>query len=203
MDWIEGVLVSPGEPGVYGERTLQGYRVWDPYRSKLAAVYHLGHGVELESTMRVLYLGAAHGTTVSHVSDYVECVYAVEFAPNPMQDLLMVAQKRRNIIPVMADASHPEEYAALVESVDLVYQDVAQAEQAEIAIKNAFFLRNGGKFILILKTRSMDVRRDPKEVRNEASRKLVDAGFFSLESAFWLAPYHQDHAVLVYSVNRE
>jgi fibrillarin-like pre-rRNA processing protein len=202
MHWIEGVLVSPGEPGVYGERTLQGYRVWDPYRSKLAAVYHLGHGVELDVTMRVLYLGAAHGTTVSHVADYSECVYAIEFAPNPMQDLLMVAQRRRNIIPVMADAAHPEEYAALVERVDLVYQDVAQTDQAEIAIKNAIFLRDGGKFILILKTRSVDVRKDPEEVRSEASQKLKNAGF-SLESEFWLSPYHQDHAVLICSVTRK
>jgi len=39
MIWIGNVLVSPGEAGVYGERTLDGYRVWDPYRSKLAALY--------------------------------------------------------------------------------------------------------------------------------------------------------------------
>jgi fibrillarin-like pre-rRNA processing protein len=102
----------------------------------------------------------------------------------------------------MADAAHPEEYAALVERVDLVYQDVAQTDQAEIAIKNAIFLRDGGKFILILKTRSVDVRKDPEEVRSEASQKLKNAGF-SLESEFWLSPYHQDHAVLICSVNRK
>ena len=44
---LGNMLVSPGEGGVYGERTLDGYRVWDPYRSKLAALYTLGGGVEL------------------------------------------------------------------------------------------------------------------------------------------------------------
>ena len=46
------------------------YRVWNPFRSKLAAAI-LG-GVEKIHMMpgaKVLYLGAASGTTVSHVSD--------------------------------------------------------------------------------------------------------------------------------------
>ena len=65
------------------------------------------------TAMRVLYLGAANGTTVSHVADYVDVVYAVEFAPRPMQDLLEVCRRRRNIIPIMADAARPEQYAPL------------------------------------------------------------------------------------------
>ncbi|MEI6842324.1 MAG: fibrillarin-like rRNA/tRNA 2'-O-methyltransferase, partial [Methanomicrobiales archaeon] len=28
MIWVENVLVSPGEGGVYGERMLKEYRVW-------------------------------------------------------------------------------------------------------------------------------------------------------------------------------
>ncbi len=117
MMWIGQTLVSPGEPGVYGERVLDGHRVWDPYRSKLAALYYLGKGIDLEASMRVLYLGAAHGTTVSHVADYAEVVYAVEMAPRPMEDLLEVAGRRRNIIPVMADAGRPEMYAPIVAPV--------------------------------------------------------------------------------------
>jgi len=88
MKWIGEVLVSPGESGVYNERMLGGARVWDPFRSKLSALYYTGTGIELTPDMRVLYLGAANGTTVSHVADYTETVYAVEFAPRPMQDLL-------------------------------------------------------------------------------------------------------------------
>ena len=141
---IGEVLVSKGEGGVYNERMLGGHRVWDPYRSKLSALYHIGTGVELTHDMRVLYLGAANGTTVSHVADYVETVYAVEFAPRPMQDLLEVARRRKNLVPIMADASRPELYAPFVEWVDLVYQDVAQPDQAAIAIRNCIFLKPGG-----------------------------------------------------------
>ena len=196
MIWIGDVLVSQGEGGVYSERMLGNARVWDPFRSKLAALYHEGTGVEITSNTRVLYLGAANGTTVSHVADYADVVYAVEFAPHPMQDLLEVARRRKNIVPIMADATRPEQYAPLVETVDLVYQDVAQPDQATIAIRNSAFLRADGKMILMLKTRSVDVRKEPGVVFEETVNALVSAGFVVHES-LWLLPYHQDHAAIV------
>jgi fibrillarin-like pre-rRNA processing protein len=196
MIWIGDVLVSRGEGGVYNERMLGGARVWEPYRSKLAALYHVGKGVELDPSLRVLYLGAANGTTVSHVADYTEVVYAVEFAPRPMQDLIEVARRRRNIIPIMADATRPEIYAPLIETVDLVYQDVAQPDQAAIAIRNGVFLKPGGYLILMLKTRSVDVRKDPAIIFDETIAALQEAGFIVQENV-WLAPYHQDHAAIV------
>ncbi|MDD1683391.1 MAG: fibrillarin-like rRNA/tRNA 2'-O-methyltransferase [Methanoregula sp.] len=196
MIWIGDVLVSRGEGGVYNERMLGGARIWDPYRSKLAALFHVGSGIELLPDMRVLYLGAANGTTVSHVADYTEVVYAVEFAPRPMQDLIEVARRRRNVIPIMADAARPRTYAPLVETVDLVYQDVAQPDQAAIAIRNGVFLKPGGYLILMLKTRSVDVRKDPVVVFDETIAALKEAGF-TVQESVWLAPYHQDHGAIV------
>jgi fibrillarin-like pre-rRNA processing protein len=194
--WIGDVLVSKGEGGVYRERMLGGARVWDPYRSKLSALYHVGAGIELTSGMRVLYLGAANGTTVSHVADYVDVVYAVEFAPRPMQDLLEVCRRRRNIIPIMADASRPEQYAPLVEAVDVLYQDVAQPDQASIMLRNCAFLKTGGTIILMLKTRSVDMKKEPAEVFRDTITSLTSAGLIVKESE-WLAPFHADHAAIV------
>jgi fibrillarin-like pre-rRNA processing protein len=196
MIWIGDVLVSRGEGGVYNERMLGGARIWDPYRSKLSALYYKGTGFELTTAMRVLYLGAANGTTVSHVADYVDVVYAVEFAPRPMQDLLEVCRRRRNIIPVMADAARPEQYAPLIESVDLLYQDVAQPDQASIMLRNCVFLKPGGAVILMLKTRSVDVRKEPSEVFHDTIDTLISAGLIVQEST-WLAPFHGDHAAIV------
>lgn len=198
MIYIGDVLVSRGEGGVYSERMLAGARVWDPFRSKLAALYYTGTGVELTPEMRVLYLGAANGTTVSHVADYTEVVYAVEFAPRPMQDLLEVARRRPNLVPIMADASRPELYAPLIEALDLLYQDVAQPDQAAILIRNCVFLRPGGMAILMLKTRSVDIRKSPEEVFRDTITELADAGLTVVESV-WLSPYHKDHAAIVCS----
>lgn len=193
---IGGVLVSPGEGGVYGERMIGSYRVWDPRRSKLAALALLGSEIDLAPEMRVLYLGAANGTTVSHVADYVEVVYAVEFAPRPMQDLLEVCRRRKNIVPIMADAGRPERYAGIVEEVDLLYMDVAQPDQAGIALRNLLFLRKGGTLVLMLKTRSVDVTQSPQDVLEETVRTLT-AGGLSIRETRWLEPYHRDHAAIV------
>ena len=80
----------------------------------------------------MLYLGAAAGTTVSHVADIVGpsgCVYAVEFAHRPGRDLINMAKSRTNVIPIIEDARHPLKYRMLVGMVDTVFADVAQPDQ--------------------------------------------------------------------------
>ena len=200
MIWIGDHLVSEGPGGVYGERTVQGYRLWSPKRSKLAALYHLGKGIDLENYHRVLYLGAANGTTVSHVADYVEVVYAVEPAPRPMQDLIVVARQRKNIIPIMADARKPERYLPLVEKVDIIYQDVAQPDQAEILSVNSKFLVSDGIMVFMLKPRSIDVTRTPAFVAEEVIQELSTRGIRT-EECVWLSPYYPDHAALICKVS--
>jgi rRNA 2'-O-methyltransferase fibrillarin (EC 2.1.1.-) len=202
---IDGQLVSSGSGGVYNERMVKGYRVWDPYRSKLAALCMLDESLDLAADMKVLYLGAANGTTVSHVADYVDCVYAVEFAPRPLRDLLVVAEKRKNIVPIAGDATRPDRYAPFLEEVDLLYQDVAQPDQAGILIKHLPFLKKGTGIdggmaaILMLKTRSVDIRRTPEEVFAETIERLEGAGLIILNTC-WLEPYHHDHAAIVCGV---
>ena len=71
---------------------------------------------------KVLYLGAASGTTVSHVSDLVGpegVVYAVEFSHRPGRDLLNVAKTRTNIVPIIEDARHPLKYRILIGEVEV------------------------------------------------------------------------------------
>lgn len=85
----------------------------------------------------MLYLGAAAGTTVSHVSDIVGpsgCVYAVEFAHRPGRDLINMAKSRTNVIPIIEDARHPLKYRMLVGMVDAVFADVAQPDQVRLSM---------------------------------------------------------------------
>ncbi|MDV0445422.1 hypothetical protein MmiAt1_10000 [Methanimicrococcus sp. At1] len=195
---------APGN-SVYGEKIMADddgteYRSWDPKRSKLGALYQKKLKIPIRSDSRVLYLGAASGTTVSHVSDILAegggVVYAVEFAERPMRDLVMLAEKRSNIIPIFSDASRPELYVPMAEPVDILFQDVAQANQAEIACKNAaYFLKDGGHLILSLKARSVDVAKNPKKVFTEEIKVLeknADASFKILKTAD-LTPFHVDH----------
>ena len=184
---------------VYGERILDGYRLWDPFRSKLAALLLKVRSTRpvLQRDARVLYLGAATGTTVSHVSDIVSdgLVYAVEFSPRSMRDLVRLCERRKNIVPILADAARPEEYSFLVEPVDLVYQDVAQRSQAEIAARNcARYLKSSGDLILMLKTRSVDVTASPEAVLHAEMKNLHG---LDLLQVLDLLPFHQDHFAML------
>ena len=194
---------------VYGEKIISDdnrieYRSWDPKRSKLGALYQKRIPIPLKSDSRVLYLGAASGTTVSHISDILAekngIVYAVEFSERPMRDLVMLSEKRQNIIPIFSDASRPEFYFPIVEPVDLLFQDVSQANQAEIACKNAaYFLKDGGHLILSVKARSIDVAKNPKKVFSDEIKKLeknTDVSFKILKTAD-LAPFHTDHLGII------
>ena len=180
---------------VYGERILDGYRFWDPFRSKLAALLlkSKGRGPRLTRESKVLYLGAATGTTVSHVSDIVAdgLVYAVEFSPRSMRDLIRLCERRKNIVPILADAAQPETYAALVEPVDLVYQDIAQRNQAEIAsLNSARYLKPGGDLLFMMKTRSVDVTATPDAVLQSEKKNLSGLDLIEVMD---LLPFHQDH----------
>jgi fibrillarin-like pre-rRNA processing protein len=112
-----------------------------------------------------------------------------------MRQLLQLAESRRNIIPILGDAARPESYSRLVESVDLVYQDVAQRNQAEIATLNsARYLKTGGTLVLMIKTRSIDSTAPPGEIRGSEIGMLK-----GLEVLFVtdLLPYHHDHWAVV------
>lgn len=187
-------LATRGD-AVYGEKTLGEYRVWDTKRSKLAALLKKNEDVPLGTQQIVLYLGAASGTTVSHLADVVSLIYAVEFAPRVARNLIRTAERRSNIIPLIADASRPD-YGHIVELVDLLYQDIAQKNQADIAIVNAeMFLRSRGYACIFIKARSIDVTAKPRTVYRSQVKKLEEA--FDVIRVDDLGPYYKDHAAVI------
>ena len=116
--------------------TKTEYRVWNPFRSKLAAGILGGlDEIFVRPGAKVLYLGAASGTSVSHVADIVGStgtVFAVEFSHRSGRDLINMATHRTNVIPIIEDARHPLRYRMLVGMVDVIFADVAQPDQARI-----------------------------------------------------------------------
>lgn len=178
----------PGE-SVYGEKrvSVEGiegadkveYRVWNPFRSKLAASVLAGvDKIYIKPGSKVLYLGAASGTSVSHVSDIVGpegTVYAVEFSHRSGRDLVNMAKKRPNIVPIIEDARHPQKYRMLVPMVDCIFADVAQPDQARIVGLNAqYFLKNAGNFVISIKASCIDSTAPPEAVFAREVKKLQE-----------------------------
>ena len=190
---------------VYGEKLVklddEEYRIWDPFRSKLAAAMRKGlRDFPLKYGDKVLYLGASTGTTVSHVSDLIGnkgLVFAVEPAVRVARELIEnVASKRKNVIPIIQDARRPESYFSVFGNVDLVYCDIAQSDQTEIAIKNCNnFLKNEGILLIVIKTRSIDVTMSPHSVVVRESEKLRKNNFH-INQTINLDPFDKDHALI-------
>ena len=189
------------EEGEGDEKTKLEYRVWNPFRSKLAAAILGGvDSIHMGPGSKVLYLGAASGTSVSHVSDLVGetgCVYAVEFSHRPGRDLINVAKKRTNIIPIIEDARHPNKYRMLIGMVDCVFADVAQPDQARIvALNSHLFLKNEGHVVISVKANCIDSTAPAEHVFAQEVNKLKNEQFKPLEQ-LTLEPYERDHAVVI------
>ena len=193
----------PGKK-VYEERlfTEKGteFREWDPKRSKLAAAILKGvTEIGIKKDYVILYLGAASGTTASHLSDIIGkdgFIFAVDFAPRVVRDLVFVCEDRKNIAPILADANRPESYLDRVSLADIVYMDIAQKNQAEIFLKNCeMFLKKKAFALLAVKARSVDVTKKPKQVFNLVKRQISEK--LKIIDYKELRPYQKDHCFFV------
>ena len=197
--------LAPGK-NVYGERLIRfkimEYRLWDPYRSKFAAALMKGlETVPIQPDHKVLYLGAASGTTASHVSDIVGeegHVYCVEFASRSIRELVNnVCAFRYNMSPILADARMPERYSTLMGKVGDIYCDIAQPEQAKVLADNAdLFLVDGGWVMLAIKAQSIDVTKEPSEIYEREINIMKSRGF-QVEGVVHLEPYDKAHVMIV------
>ncbi|KAM7201845.1 Fibrillarin domain containing protein [Rhypophila sp. PSN 637] len=214
-DLLATANLVPGE-SVYGEKrisvenanksadgaatTKTEYRIWNPFRSKLAAGILGGlESIYMKPGSKVLYLGAASGTSVSHVADIVGptgAVFAVEFSHRSGRDLINMATRRTNVIPIVEDARKPMAYRMLLPMVDVIFADVAQPDQARIVGLNAkYFLKQGGGLLISIKASCIDSTAPPEQVFASEVQKLREDKFFPKEQ-LTLEPYERDHAMV-------
>lgn len=195
---------------VYNEKLVQSkgieYRIWNPFRSKLAAaIMNDLKNFPFNQKSDVLYLGVSTGTTISHISDIVNqggTIFGIEHASRVARDFLdRVASHRKNIVPIIQDARRPEEFFSVYKKVDIVYVDIAQPDQTNIAIENCkLYLKSGGYLFLVIKTRSIDVVKDPKRVIKDEIKKLDT--MFEIKQTIDLHPYDKDHAMVIATLLR-
>jgi fibrillarin-like pre-rRNA processing protein len=201
--------LTPGR-SIYGETLIpqifEGSKVelrsWDPFRSKLAAsILNRLKNFPFPSGSRCLYLGASTGTTVSHLSDILGStgkVFAIEVAPRVARELMEnVVKFRKNVVPLVEDAKHPEKYGSVYGEVKTVYCDIAQPDQTEIAIRNCQeYLAGQGFLFLVVKASSINTLKSKNEVISDQIQILRDGKFDILERID-LEPFDRNHAMLV------
>ncbi len=190
---------------VYGEKNLKidndEFRVWDPHKSKLAAIIHRrATQLQLNRKMNCLYLGASTVTTISHLSDILDkgVIYGVEFSERSMRQLIQNTKSRPNIVPILADARYPDSYLKFIfTDIDLIYQDIAQPNQSEIALLNSkYYLKKEGTLIIAIKSQSISSVQKSKEIyKNE--RKILKQGGFKILESINIQKYAANHIVFI------
>jgi fibrillarin-like pre-rRNA processing protein len=188
---------------VYGEDIIKEggmqYRLWNPYRSKLAAAIMNGlKEMHITESSSVLYLGAATGTTSSHVSDIVGkdgIVYCVEISERSMRDLLKVCETRANMLPILQDARKVESYSEDVGKPDVIYQDIAARDQDYILLRNSSLLKKGGYAYVAIKSQSVDVTKHPSKVFEEFLTNVSKE--FEILEKIDIEPYDKMHLFVV------
>ncbi len=199
--------IYPGKT-FFDERTVKEnkneYREFDPRRSKLAAMTVKGcTNLGIREKDVVLYLGASHGYTISFVSDMVGkqgFIFGLDPAPRVMRDLVFLSEARENIAPLLADANHPKEYQHRICQVDVVYQDISQRNQLDIFVKNCnLFLKKGGYGLLAVKARSIDIKRNPKQIFIETRKQLEK--IFTVIDYKILEPLQKGHCMIIVKKN--
>ncbi|MBI2084920.1 MAG: fibrillarin-like rRNA/tRNA 2'-O-methyltransferase [Candidatus Aenigmarchaeota archaeon] len=187
----------------YSEKIIkingEEYRTWNPEKSKAAAAIERGiKNFPINKGSKILYLGIAQGQTASYFSDIIGndgIIYGVEFSARAVSDLVIACEKRGNIVPIKADARKPEDYS-WVEKVDVIYEDVADSEQVAILLRNVeAFLKKGGYAMIGIKSRSIDVTKDPKKIFEESLSAIKEK--MEILDYVTLDPFEVDHAFIV------
>jgi len=191
---------------VYGEELIQfeetEYRFWNPFRSKIAASIMKGlKKFPIKKGSKILYLGCAEGTTVSHLSDIVGergVIFGVDISAKVMNKFLYLCTNRKNLIPILADAQNPESFKEEISGIkmDVLFQDISQKNQVEIFLKNCrMHIKGRGSCILTIKARSISSVKDPNQIIETEVKKLEKE--LKIIQKIPLAPYEKDH-LLVY-----
>ena len=198
---------------VYGEslRNFSGteFRRWDPTRSKLgAALVRTRRAPELllpEEGTTVLYLGAGHGTSISHLHDHL-CgaendlsgrLIAVDLAPRCLRELTHMAKSRPGLVPVLGDARKHAAWGVLLpRKVNWLFQDVAQAGQVDIFIAACRrFLERNGTGLLSLKAASERWTGEGEEALFTSVEQTLESSGFEVEERIELAGYEDNHVL--------
>ena len=196
-----------------GLRKMEGgeWRNWSPRHSKLAAgILRTKQDPELLLPLQgsqALYLGAGHGTTVSHIHDHMcgvsnqhgGSLIAVDISPRCMRDLVTLAKKRPGIFPVLADVRNPESLRPWLNGrVNWIFQDVSQAGQVELFLEAAkHYLAPQGIALLSLKSASERIAAGGADEHYESAANALQSSGFDVLEIIQLKGWEEQHALIV------
>ena len=177
------------------------YSIWNPYTSKLAAA--IINGMEIFPILKktkILYLDPTSKKTIKHISDIVGIngkIFVVrDVMKNSKNFLEQIVKNRSNIFTIVPDKTNPARLTGMTETVDVIYIDITEHNQTEIAIQNCKnHLRIGGFLMLIVPTKNIDFANNPSKKNQEERKKLQTS--FDIIQEINLTDFFKEYSMVI------
>ena len=177
------------------------HSIWNPYMSKLAAA--IINGMEIFPILKktkILYLDPTSEKTIKHISDIVGINGKIFVVRNIMKNsknfLEQIAKNRSNIFTIIPDKTNPARLTGMTEMVDVIYIDIAEHNQTEIAIQNCKnHLRIGGFLMLIVPTKNIDFANNNSKKNQEERKKLQTS--FDIIQEINLTDFFKEYSMVI------
>ena len=190
---------------VYNEKIIKingkQYNLWNPYTSKLAAA--IVNGMEIFPILKktkILYLNGAIEKTLSHISDIIgvngKIFILRDINENSKNFLENVMNDRTNVFTITRDNGDPAKFSSKSEMVNVVYVDITQHNETEVAIQNCKrYLRDGGFLMLVVPTKKIDFVNNPNGQNLEEIQKLQSS--FEIIQQINLTDFFKEHSMII------
>ena len=190
---------------VYNEKLIKingkQYNLWNPYTSKLAAA--IVNGMEIFPILKktkVLYLNGTIEKTLSHISDIIgvngKIFILRDINENSKNFLENVMNDRTNVFTITRDNVDPAKFSSKTEMVNVVYVDITQHNETEVAIQNCKrYLRGGGFLMLVVPTKKIDFVNNPNGQNLEEIQKLQSS--FEIIQQINLTDFFKEHSMII------
>ena len=183
------------------EKNGKQYNTWSPYRSKLAAA--IINGLEIFPILKktkILYLNGAIEKTLSHISDIIgvngKIFILRDINENSKNFLENVMNDRTNVFTITRDNGDPVKFSSKTEMVNVVYVDITQHNETEVAIQNCKrYLRDGGFLMLVVPTKKIDFVNNPNGQNLEEIQKLQSS--FEIIQQINLTDFFKEHSMII------
>ena len=190
---------------IYNEKLIEidgkQYNIWNPYTSKLAAA--IVNGMEIFPILKktqILYFDTTVDKTLNHISDIIGVngrIFVVrDIIENSKKFLEDDSNNRTNVVSITQEKNGvPAKFAPNIETVNVVYVDIAQNNETDIAIQNCKnYLINGGFLMLVVPTRKIDAI-NPNRQNLEERQKLQSS--FEIIQQINLTDFFKEHSMII------
>ena len=191
---------------IYNEKLIEmdgkQYNIWNPYTSKLAAA--IVNGMEIFPILKktqILYFDTTVDKTLNHISDIIGVngrIFVVrDIIENSKKFLEDDSNNRTNVVSITQEKkSIPAKFVPNIETVNVVYVDIAQNNETDVAIQNCKnYLINGGFLMLVVPTRKIDFANNPDRQNLEERQKLQSS--FEIIQQINLTDFFKEHSMII------